>query len=225
MLVRRALGVAVLAAALGAGATAAPAPGPAQRVAAVERLVRAVATSNESAMWGALSTTSRRRLGPTLAEFRARGARGVRASLAPFVRRSRRVIVNDLVGRDLGVVALLQPRTHAAFAAPVRRERGAWRVEIDPVFTVEAVRPLTDDDVRKRTQVFAEVAAPARIDSGGMWFDGLPFYSRAYWSPDGRHMSMWDEAPQPLARGLHTVVAYASAGREAAANAWVFTVR
>ena len=215
----------VAVAALQSGAAAAPAPDTVPRLEALERLLGAVERNDEPAMWATLSPTSRRRLGPTLADFRARGARGVRSSLAPFVGRSPRVIVNVTVDRGLGLLAIGGGRGRAAFAAPLRRERGAWKVEIDPVFTVQAVRPLPDENVRKRTQLFAEVAAPQRIDASGMWFDGLPFYARTYSSRDGKHVSMWDEAPQPLTRGRHTVVAFASAGPEAAANAWVFTVR
>ncbi len=211
----------VLVALVTAGATTAVTPDSAKRVRAIDRLARAAAANDEPAMWAALSTVSRRRLGPTLADFRRRGARGVRSSFAPFV--ERRVIVNAAVDRGLGVVAVA--RQGAAFAVPVRRERGAWRVEIVPVFTVEAVRPLPAERVVQRTQLAAEVVAPRAIDGAAMWLDGRPFEARQYWSRDGKQMSMWGEAPQPLANGRHTVIAFASAGREAAANAWVFTVR
>jgi hypothetical protein len=221
----RGLAVVALVLALHTGATAAPPHDGVLRARALEGLLDAVRTEDEAAMWAALSRVGRHRLGPTLAEFRARGARGVRSSLAPFVGRTPRVVVNEAVDRKLGVIAIVGGRTRAAFAVPVRLEQGTWKIELDPAFTVEAVRPLPDDRVRRRTQLFAEVAAPGRIDGSGMWFDGVPFYARRYWSPDGRHMSMWDEAPQPLAKGWHSVVAFASAGQEAAANAWVFTVR
>ena len=59
-------------------------PDSTERVRAVDRLVRAAALNDEPAMWAALSRVSRRRLGPTLADFRRRGARGVRADVAPF---------------------------------------------------------------------------------------------------------------------------------------------
>ena len=56
----------------------------------------------------------------------------------------------------------------------MRRERGVWKVEIVPVFTVEAVRPLPGERVLRRTQLVAEVAAPHQIDGAAMWFDGRP---------------------------------------------------
>ena len=186
--------------------------------------MRAAAANDEPGMWAALSRPSRRRLGPTLTDFRKRGARGVRSSLAPFVRGFPRVIVNAAVGRGLGVIAVAGRSEYGAFAAPIRLERGAWRVEIDPAITIEAVRPLPEERVQRRTQLFAEAVAPARIDGSGMWFDGVPFGARTYWSRDGTHVSVWGEAPQPLARGGHTVVAFATARSEAAASAWVFTV-
>ena len=131
------------------------------------------------------------------------------------------MVVNvEVRDRSLGLVAIAEGSEHDAFAVPVRRERGVWKVEIDPTFTVEAVRPLPGERVLRRTQLFAEVAAPHMIDGASMWFDGLPFDARRYWSRNKQHMSIWGEAPQPLRAGRHTVVAFAGTRREAAANAW-----
>jgi hypothetical protein len=170
---------------------------------------------------------SRKRLGPTLAGFRGRGARGVRDGIAPFVHRPYRVILNiDFTwNHSLGLVAISGGRDHGAFAVPVRRERGVWKVEIDPAVTVEAVRPLPGERVRRRTQLFAEISARSPLDGASLWFDGIPFDGRQYWSRDQKHMSVWGEAPQPLRAGRHTVIAFAGTRHEAAANAWVFTVR
>jgi hypothetical protein len=188
---------------------------------ALERLLHAAAAGDEPAMWATLSRVSRRRLGPTLADFRRRGARGVRDGVGLFAQGSYRLIVNTAVDRWLGLVAVA--KRNEAFAVPVRREHGVWKVEFDPVFTIEAVRPLPGERVSRRTQLAAEVLAPAAIDGAGIWFDGVPFEARLYWSRDGRRMSLWGEAPQPLLSGRHTVVAFASAGTEASANAWTFT--
>jgi hypothetical protein len=216
----------VLVAALATGSTAATTPDAAERVRSLGQLVQAVRAGDEPAMWASLSRVSRRRLGPTLADFRRRGARGVRSEVAPFAQGSFRVILNTDVARGLGVIAVAGGRERGAFAVPVRRESGEWKVEIDPAFTVEAVRPLPGEQVLRRTQLFAEVSAPGRIDGAAMWLDGGFFAdARGYWSPNKKRMSIWGEAPQPLLSGRHTVVAFASAGSEAAANAWVFTAR
>ena len=211
--------------ALLAGQTeAATTPESALRLRAVEQLLHAAAAGDEPAMWATLSGVSRRRLGPSLADFRSRGARGVRAGVAPFARGSYRVILNAPVDQGLGLVAIA--KRNDALAVPVRREHGAWKVEIDPIFTVEAVRPLPGDQVLRRTQLFAEVSAPGKIDDAAMWFDGRFFVeARGYWSPNKQRMSLWGEAPQPLRKGRHTVIAFASTASETAANAWVFTVR
>jgi hypothetical protein len=193
-------------------------------------LVRAAGEDDEPRMWAALTRSSHRLLGPTLADFRGGGARGLRASLAPFDRGSFRVVVNAGIDLELGVVAIAGRRAFAgrsaygAFAAPLRLERGEWKVQIDPSLTIEAVRPLDAERVQERTQLFAEVAAPGRIDEAGMWFDGWPFSARGYTSKDRKHMSIWGEAPQPLGKGRHTVVAFAASGTDAAATAWAFTV-
>jgi hypothetical protein len=215
--------LAVVGALLTGHTTAATPPESVLRLRAFEQLLHAAAAEDEPAMWATLSRVSRRRLGPTLSDFRARGARGVRAGLTPFAQGSYRVILNAPVDRGLGLVAVA--RRNDALAVPVRRERGVWRVEIDPVFTVEAVRPLPGERVLRRTQLSAEVSAPGKIDGAAMWFDGRFFDAREYWSPNKQRMSIWGEAPQPLRHGRHTVIAFASTGSEAAANAWVFTAR
>ena len=209
--------------ALAGGAAAAQPPDERLRAAALDRLLQAARTNDEPGMWAALSTVSRRRLGPTLAEFRQRGARGVRASVAPFVGGSYRVVLNADAVRGVGVVAIA--RKQYTFAAPLRRERGVWKVELDPAFTIEPVRPLPAERVVRRTQLAAEVVARRPIVSSAMWLDGVPFEARQYWSRDGERMSMWGEAPQPLRAGRHVVVAFAATRVEASANAWSFTVR
>ncbi len=217
----------VLVMALSAGSTSAATPDSLERDRALERLFEAVRAGDEPAMWSTLSRMSRHRLGPTLADFRIRGARGVHDGVAPYVRGPYRTIVN--VGftwnRNLGLVAISGGSSNGAFAVPVRREQGTWKVEINPAVTVEAVRPLPGDRVLRRTQLFAEIAALQMLDGASMWFDGFPFDARQYWSRDQKHMSIWGEAPQPLRAGRHTVVAFAGTRREAAANAWTFTVR
>src|SRR5262245_19580157 len=179
-------------------------------------------------MWATLSGVSRRRLGPTLTDFRTRGARGVRDGVAPFVRSPYRAIISVDFSWDhnLGLVAISGGTERGVFAVPLRREQGVWKVEIDPTFTVEAVRPIPGDRVLRRTQLFAEIAAPHMVDGAILWLDGLAFIdARQYWSKDQKHMSIWGEAPQPLRAGRHTVVAFAATRREAAANAWTFTVK
>lgn len=224
----RALVPLVLVMALGAGSTSAATPDALERVRALDRLLQAAARNDEPGMWSTLSQMSRLRLGPTLADFRTRGARGVHDGVAPYAGSPYRTIVN--VGfawnRNLGLVAISGGSEHGAFAVPVRRERGRWKVEIDPAVTVEAVRPLPGDRVVRRTQLFAEIAAVQMLDGASMWLDGYPFLdARQYWSRDQRHMSIWGEAPQPLRAGRHTVVAFAGTRHEAAANAWTFTVQ
>ena len=209
--------------ALGGGTAAAPTADERLRATALERLVQAARANDEPAMWASLSRVSRRELGSTLADFRRRGARGVRATVGPFIR-GYDVVVNTDIGRPYGGVVAIS-RGSDAFAAPMRWEKTAWKVEIVPAFTVEAVRPLPGERVLRRTQLATEIVAPSPVRFAAMWFDGRFFDARSYFSPNGKRMSMWGEAPQPLRPGRHVVVAFASAGPYLAANAWVFTAR
>jgi hypothetical protein len=178
------------------GATAARTPEAFERLQAFDRFVRAVTATDNSA---------------------------VRSRVAPFARGDYRVILNATVDRGLGVLAV--GKGSRVFAAPMRQKGGVWKVEIVPGFTVEAVRPLPGERVDRRTQLAAEVIAPGKILGALMWFDGRPFQARLYWSPNGRRMSMWEEAPQPLRSRRHTVVALAATRGAASAAAWTFTVR
>jgi hypothetical protein len=240
------LALPVVAAALGAGcgaATDAPESGSNSattkvvrasvavlREGALAELVRAAGADDEPKMWAALTQASRKQLGPSLAEFRSVNAGGLRATLAPFARSPYRVILNQVITLDMALIAIEGTqavdgkREYAAYAVPLRREHGKWRMQVDPLLTIEAVRPIPLGQVRERTQLFAELAAPRAIDDAALWFDGTAFSARGYFSTDRKRMSVWGEAPQPLKKGHHTVVAFARAGPDAAATAWTFTV-
>ena len=220
---------ALLASPLAAEATARPAQAAAVDPASALRAFMAAAREGRfDRMWAQLSPRSRARLGPTLTRFRAGAGPQLRERVAGFSARAR-LIVNERIDLRFGVAAVAGRRRAAgrtrydAFAAAARLERAGWQLELGGPVKLHAIRPNPGERVVRRTQIAAGVAAHAAIAEAGLWVDGLAFPSRGGMT-DPRHLTMWDEAPQPLRAGHHTVVAFASAGQTASAIAWAFSV-
>jgi hypothetical protein len=182
-------------------------------------------------MWCLLSKPTQRRMGPTYDRFRSKAATELARRVGPYARLGFRVVLAQRITAAFAVAAVAARRTaerrgeYAAFAAALRRAGTRWRLELGGPIRIEAVRPLPGERVQERTQLAAEVVAQKSIDQAGLWFDGIAFDARGAASTDGRSMTMWGEAPQPLRRGGHSVVAFAAAGSSASAIAWAFSVR
>ena len=195
---------------------------------ALRAFVGAARAGRYDGMWRQLSRASRARLGPSLTRFRHGAGRRLRARIAAFSPRAR-LILDERIDVRLGVAAVAgMTRTRAgarydAFAAAARAEGSRWKLELAGPVRLHAIRPNPGEQVVRRTQIAAGVAAHAPIVEAGLWLDGLAFPARGG-ATDPRHLTMWDEAPQPLRAGRHSVVAFASAGRTASALAWTFSV-
>lgn len=185
------------------------------RRAAMRDFLAAAGRGDGQAMARLVSSQTRSRLGPG-------GIARLQAAVRPIAR-SYRFILSERITNDFAVVAVAGPA--GVFASALRGTRAGWKLELMGPVRLEAVRPLPGERIRRRTQVAAEVGANRVIVEAGLWFDGKAFASRGAVSSDGRHMSMFGEAPQPLSSGSHTVVAFAAAGGEASALAWTFSVR
>ena len=197
---------------------------------ALVRFVEAAGDADARGMWSELSTPTRRRLGPSFARFRAGPAHELHDGVGSYSRRSYVVILDERVTTAFAVAAIAGRRTvegraeHGVYAVALRLERGAWRLELAAPIRIRAIRPVPGEAVRRRTQLAADVAAHASIVEAGMWFDGRAFAARGG-ATDPRHLGMFGEAPQPLRRGVHGVVAFAAAGGTATALGWAFSVR
>lgn len=179
-------------------------------------------------MWRTFSTRTRRRLGPTLDAFRVGAAPVLERTLSSFAD-DYELLLSEPVSTEFAVAALSGQRTvqgvlrNGAFAAALRFERGRWRVLVGGPVKITPTRPIPGERVLTRTKLGADFAAHVAVRQAGLWFDGLLFGPSSA-RTDPRHLGMVGEAPQPLAEGVHRVVAFASAGHEAAARAWAFTV-
>ena len=143
-------------------------------------------------------------------------ARGVPWRLA---RRPRfRVVLSERITADWAVAAIRWQR--GVYAAALRRERGAWRVELGAPIRLRALRPDPGERLRVRTQVAVEVKASAPILEGGVWLDGKAVTTRSG-GPSDRYLTFFSDADR-VGAGTHAVVAVALAGDGAAALAWTF---
>ena len=78
---------------------------------ALRRALKAVRSGDRVALWGLLSQPSRRRLGPTLAEFRRRGAPQVERSLRYFTTHPFRKIASERITGRFGVAGIVSGRS------------------------------------------------------------------------------------------------------------------
>ena len=126
-----------------------------------------------------------------------------------------------LTQTDIGLAVTGISRGVSVYATAFRYERGGWYVAIDPSLRIQATLPRPGSRIFQRTKVLAEVAARVPVTSASVWFDGLVLPAEGA-TTDPEHAGVLGEAPQPLRNGRHTVVAFATTGRSAAARAWSF---
>lgn len=203
----------------------APLPGP-----TFERFVAAARTGDVEAMWGLLSTPSRERLGPTLGKFSAGQARRLVTELGSFVEGRSALFLNEQVSAEFAVAAFGGRQTirgkgrRGAYATALRFEDGDWKLEFGGPVELEALAPDPGESVSANTQVAAGVEADAAILEGGLWLDdeAVPGESGG---TDDRHITFFSEPVSELEAGPHAAVAFASTGNDAAALAWLFSVR
>jgi hypothetical protein len=140
--------------------TTAPAADPGRE--AIEAFVAAARRGNTAAMWRMLSTTSRERLGPTLADFRGQGSGELRKRFGSF--RDFKPIVSERVTSELGVVAIDDGRRVDAVA--LRLEGTAWKLELGGPLRIRLIgQPLL-------VQVAVAVEGPGGAGTAVMYVDG-----------------------------------------------------
>jgi hypothetical protein len=196
---------------------AAPAaPDPGKRLAAA--LLTAASRHDAKALWALLSTPSRRRLGPTFAEFEKAGAAQIERALTPFRPSAVQLVVHRTVSDRFGVVAMRRGMRAVAF--PIRREGRAWKVETPGPIRLRVLGPAPSSHGRV-AQVAFEATAPAAVEDAIIFVDGKLY--PPYLVPAGRKATVYVTLRRALKRGAHTAVGYAEQGSNVGALAWSFT--
>jgi hypothetical protein len=191
---------------------------------AIDAFVAAARAGRTDAMWSMLSTASQRRLGPTLARFRARRATRLAEDLGSFGRYD--LIVSERITPEFGVVAIDGPRVvegkrvRDVYAVALRLEGTQWKLELGGPVHVRPIGP----DPGARERIVAQIAAAVSGKGGGgtavVYVDGQAESPKIYGTATNSTVVV-DYEP-PLDRGRHTVVVFGAVGRDASATGWWF---
>jgi hypothetical protein len=196
--------------------TAAPDPGKD----AVDALLGAAAAGRTEAIWGLLSSASKERLGPTLGEFKSGAGGELADSLGSF--RNPKVIVSERITPEFGIVAIdgRQNGRKAVYAVPLRLEGTAWKLELGGPVKVKVLGPQPGSRGLV-AQIAAAVTGPGGTGTAVMYLDGHTENPKVAGTTG--NSTMYANFDQALDPGRHTVVVFASDGRNAGATAWAFT--
>ena len=178
-------------------------------------------------MWTMLSRRTQERLGPTLAAFRHNEAKTLAASPGDLASSQGDLLVAEPLSRTFAVIAigaeLGAQHRYTVYAATLRREGNAWKVELGAPVHLTPLRPRADEAVTGgQHQVAAGIVAEsAPVADAALWLDGHAVPGEASGN-DKRHITVFANLTAQPDPGRHTVVAYARAGREATAIAWTY---
>ena len=189
------------------------------------RFARAGRRSDMSAMWALLSRDTRASFGGTLSRFRHDAGPDFADDFELV--EDERVVLSRRLGRfAVAALAGMRPPDEGedleeyAFAAALVREPAGWRLELGGV-AISRAQPSPLDETDDRPVVGARADAAGRVERLLVWLDGRPF--RAPLERELVFSAELEARPaRPLAPGVHHVVAFAQAGRTAAAIAWPF---
>jgi hypothetical protein len=193
-----------------------PAADPGREVMAA--LVAAAADDDAETAWELLSKPSQRREGPTVEEFEKSAFPKLRRTLAPFAKGSLPVEVSENVDGEFGLIAL--SRGGSAYAVPLRREGEVWRVELPGPVRIDILGPPPGSRGKFVNQIGVEKHGAGGAGIALLYLDGVTLDPQT--AADADSATIYANFANPLQPGLHTAVAFTSAGGQAAARAWTF---
>ncbi len=112
-----------------------------------------------------------------------------------------------------------------AYAGALRLEGGRWRLVVDPNVLIQPISPQPGSVSGKVFQVASQAMLPDPVDAGALYLDGKPLSTKGGAINGGRTVTLYANIPQGIAKGRHTLVAYARGGAHSGALAWAFTIR
>ncbi len=119
--------------------------------------------------------------------------------------------------------AVKTPRS--AYAGAMRLEGGRWKLVIDPDVLIQPLSPQPGTVNGKVFQVASQAMLPDPADTGALYLDGKALATKGGATNGGRTVTLYANIPKGIAKGRHTLVAYARGGAHAGALAWAFTIR
>ncbi len=190
----------------------------------IEAFVAAARAGDARALWAVLSTAARRRLGPAVKEFRVGAAGRLARTVGAFD--TFRVVVSERITPEFGVVGIDGKKgpLRAEYAVPLRLEGTSWKVELGSPVAVRPIGPQPGARGSVVGQIAFSVKGPGGAGTAVLYLDGHAESDVKVYGTAASSTVVANFEP-PLGPGRHTVVAFGSDGREAAATAWAFTAR
>jgi hypothetical protein len=192
---------------------------------AIDAFVAAARHGDVDALWGALSTRSKHRLGPTITRFRQRAAKRLSEEVGSFG--DYKVIVSERITPEFGVVAIdgshvvNGKRLRDVYAAALRLEGPKWKLELNGPVRVRPIGPDPGAHEQVVAQVAAAVSGRGGAGSAVFYVDGLTENPKIYGTQRNSTLVVnYDPALDP---GRHTAVVFGSVGDDASATGWWFT--
>jgi hypothetical protein len=189
---------------------------------AAAAFITAARAQEPAVLWRLLSTESKERLGGSLAKFKKGMATALTRQAGSF--RTYKVIVSERVTPEFGVVGFdgkLTGNVKGVGALVLRLEGSRWKVELDSPVHVKLIGPAPDAPRQIASQVAAAVSGPGGSGTAVIYVDGEPVLNPKV-AGTATSSTLIANFDPPLAAGRHTVVVFASDGREAGATAWAF---
>ena len=186
---------------------------------ALTRFVDAAGRGDSGALWGHVSARTRDRF-VSEADF---AAAGLDDGLAAFARAGGyEIVLAEPVSLDWSVAAVA--RGEEAYAFPFRLEEGGWRVALGGAIALRALAPDPGAVKGRHVQVAVEISAEeAPVGFGVLYLDGETVPAREG-GTDLLNVTVYGNAGGELEPGRHVAAAFAQAGDDASAVAWVFSV-
>jgi hypothetical protein len=194
----------------------------------LEAFVDAAVRNDVPAMWDLLSERTRVLYGPTPEAFAANTGDELAKALRSFetdggqsdIVLSARATDDWAVAALSGYAMMAGEKQYGAYAVPLRREDGEWKIELGGTVTFNPLTPDVTIPTNPTPEIASEVTPSEPILDLAAWVDDQPLEAEI--SPDG--LLLTATVTQPLESGRHTGVSFAATESSAGANAFTFEV-
>lgn len=168
-------------------------------------------------MWDLLSSDTKKRLGPTEAEFAKGFGPKFEHGLGAFAGTDYQLVLADEMPSGWGVAAIAGMRevdgktSFGTYAVALRREDGRWKIELGAPLDLIRELPKNGQTAEAQPEIAIRLKAETPIDLAGLWLDGVPLPAQGQ-SVDLREILLKAKPGAPLSDGNHVVVVFGESG-------------
>jgi hypothetical protein len=142
----------------------------------LDSFVQAAAAGDTSAMWDLLSTRTQARYGPTPEAFGKRTGKELARALGLFAKTGKYDVTLSERATPLWAVAAISgyavhegDKQYGAYAVPLRKENGKWKIELGGTVNFSPLTPDTELPSESTPDISAEVTASEPILDSRLW--------------------------------------------------------